>query len=533
MPEDTRLDFTELKERYEASKILFQQKTAKLSTIAAYCRPRDQDYFLDNDDKSDNPQGSLFSYAAANQLIALTNKTILTLIPTNANWFSIGLSDDIMLDENLDEDVKIATNLQLAKITSKILHVFNNSNFRIAFEEWVLNFFTFGYALMKITPDAYLKEVEFDSISNDSFYMEQSPSSKKVSIFIRRKWRVRDWNRENPTKMIEDTDKKSEVFVVTGRVYLGVKKEVKVVDGAEVDVYIPRIAEVVFLEKGQSYLSYNERKTDTGQLVLGRMKPSTGDTYPDGFGSRLLPEAQTINQLTEAGLEIAEWQGHPMFEVSQDADLPNNFAPLSGGILRTDSDTFRNGGGIRPLDIGGNPGVVLQATNDALARLGDSMRLVPATSDVPQFRTATEWAIQEGREKESVGPAIDLAKQELLIPMLKHVIEFLQDMGHIDETVNVKGSAYTLRVSGAEEERDKRSKLLKLEALEERTNVMMQTNPTAIHANIDDDKKIAMIVESLGLQQIMRSPEDKAKIEEQVLQAQQQAQEQQTEQPPQ
>ena len=185
------------------------------------------------------------------------------------------------------------------------------------------------------------------------------------------------------------------------------------------------------------------------------------------------------------------------------------------------------------MDIGGNPGVVLQATNDALARLGDSMRLVPATSDVPQFRTATEWAIQEGREKESVGPAIDLAKQELLIPMLKHVIEFLQDMGHIDETVNVKGSAYTLRVSGAEEERDKRSKLLKLEALEERTNVMMQTNPTAIHANIDDDKKIAMIVESLGLQQIMRSPEDKAKIEEQVLQAQQQAQEQQTEQPPQ
>ena len=200
MPEDTRLDFTELKERYEASKILFQQKTAKLSTIAAYCRPRDQDYFLDNDDKSDNPQGSLFSYAAANQLIALTNKTILTLIPTNANWFSIGLSDDIMLDENLDEDVKIATNLQLAKITSKILHVFNNSNFRIAFEEWVLNFFTFGYALMKITPDAYLKEVEFDSISNDSFYMEQSPSSKKVSIFIRRKWRLlrvwRLWDEE-------------------------------------------------------------------------------------------------------------------------------------------------------------------------------------------------------------------------------------------------------------------------------------------------------------------------------------------------
>ena len=519
MPE--QLDFQKMKTRYQGARTLHESQTAKLATIAAYCRPRDQDYFLSDTYSGDNPEGTLYDYTAPNQLIALTNKAFMTLMPNNANYFTISLTEDALLDESLSDKSKEILEAKLSRITSKLRRFINNSNIRPVFEDSLLNYFTFGYSLIKMTTSTGAKTIEFDSIPNDSFSMEQSPSSKNVSIFMRRKWRVRDWNRENPDKKIDNRDETSFVFIVTGRIYLGVMKE----EINQVVKYLPKVAEVVFQEDGDKYISYKEREVETGQLLLGRMQPATGETYPTGVGGRMLPDAQTLNSLRASSLEITQWQGSPMFEASLDADIPKDFEPGSGRILYTDSDTFRNGGGIKPLEVGGNAGAVLAAINDTTQRIMDTLKLVPSTSEVPQFRTATEWALQQGREEESVGPLIDSAKQELLMPLIRYCLFYAQQMDYIDEKLELDGQFYTLRVTGAEEERDKLSKLRKLEALDERTAIMLQTNPNAVFANIDDDKRMQLIISALDLHQIKRSAEAKEAFEDGVLQAQQPQQE--------
>ena len=517
-------NFQKMKLRYNNARKLYHTQTAKLATVAAYCRPRDQDYFLDNDYSGDNPQGNLYDSTAPNAIRTLADKALMTLMPTNTNWFSIGLAEYVLQDDDIDEDEKEKTQKKLSKTSAKLDAMFNNSNFRSVLTDALVNFYAFGYALIKINPNASTGTFEFDSIANDGYAMEQTPSSKNVSVFMRRKWRVRDWNLANPTKRIESdsVSEESMTHIVTGRIFIGTVKEE--IDG--VVIYRQKVAEVIFQEKDDTYLSYTEKESGTGQLVLGRIQPATGETYPTGIGGRILPEAQTLNKLGEYFLDITQWKATTIFEASLDSEIPDNFKPIPGTIVRTDSDTFKNGGGLRPLDVGGNPGAVLQAINELRGKISDTLNLVQSTSEVPQFRTATEWVLQEAREKETVGPLLDAAKEELLIPVLKHCLKFAQDMGMIDDRLEVSGSYYALTVSGAEEERDKLSKLRRLEALEERTAPIFAINPTAVMVAIDENKKINMIIEALDLHQITRPSEVRKEMEEKIL-AEQQAQEQQ------
>ena len=171
---------------------------------------------------------------------------------------------------------------------------------------------------------------------------------------------------------------------------------------------------------------------------------------------------------------------------------------------------------IRPLEVGGSPGVAFQAIADSQQKIRENMGLMPEAANPGQsVRSATEWIIAEMEARGEADAIMLEVSSEFVQPLLKQSIELNRRAGNLDPRLIVDGEFFDLEIVGDSEKRNKLNTLQKINAFIE-TMERLRAVGAPVHAM----RLARMTAESLDLASAIFSPEEMAAAQEAAQAAQ-------------
>lgn len=427
---------------------------------------------------------------------------------TNPNGFFFELTTG---DMELDDDDNVRLWLQDA--SRRMHNVLNNSNFQTEVHELYLDLCGFGTAAMSIERDPE-KIVRFKTHMIDTVYVSENNLGAIDTVFRDFKWTVHqivgEFGEENvPEKILKllKSPDESKKFNIIHAVY---PKSHKSGGLGYISQYILEEEKAILKEGGFKEFPY----------VVPRWSKTAGEIYGRSPGMTALPEAKTLNKMTETVIKGAQKVVDPPLQVPDDGFM---------GAIRT-----------RPGSINyyraGSPDRVEPFANDARIDFGfqvmDQKRMsIKEAFFVDQLNlkegpqmTATEVLQRTEESMRLLGPVLGRQQSEFLRPLIDRLFEMMV------EQELFKPSPEKLDTKKLEVQYS--SLIAKTQRVNEAQNIMrsfeaagafMQVDPTV--ADIFNLENAAKFVAKLysAPQEVLRSKEEI----EQIRQGRQQAQEEQ------
>lgn len=193
-----------------------------------------------------------------------------------------------------------------------------------------------------------------------------------------------------------------------------------------------------------------EKKFRSCPFIALRWTKASGETYGRGCGLKALSDVRTLNKITEYGLR-ALGLTVPVFTASTDGGYdPSNFKVFPGAVNPVPSN-MSNNPTIQQLQV--SQQVDLQQYNATQLEMNIKKNMFDTTiPNDPNRMTATEINQRAGELMEQLNNAFGRLINEFLYPLVKRIVEILQNFGYIDSELDINrfnGFGYKIKINTA------------------------------------------------------------------------------------
>lgn len=504
-------------ERYNSLKSMRGVLETHLQDVADYTLPRKNNITKTTTpgEKKINPL--LFDSTAphAAELLASALHGILT---NPASLFF----EMVTGNEELDSDDEVR--LWLQKLTLKMHHILNNSNFQTEIHETYIDLIVFGTAPFFIEEDDD-KVVRFSARSIAEAVVDENNKGVIDTIYRLFKWSakniIQEFGKEAVSEQVLKAYEKNspQTFDIIHGVFPRLEDQKATKEGPLSynfgSIYILKDEKFVLKESG-----FREFP-----CPVPRWSKITGEVYGRSPAMTVLPDVKMINAMMKTTIEGAQKQVSPPMMVPDDGFImPLKTTPNGVNYYRSGTTDK-----IMPLVTGARIDFAFQILDDVRKRINagfyiDQLQL----NNGPQM-TATEVMQRRQEQMRLMGPVLGRQHNELLRPMIDRLTGVMIRKNLLPQPIPSK-------LSGAKLDVQYSSEIAKAQRASEGDNIgrvvqgiapFIQTDQTAMD-NIDSDAAVRFVSRIYGApQEIMRTVDEVKQIRKDRAQAQQKASQQQ------
>lgn len=178
-----------------------------------------------------------------------------------------------------------------------------------------------------------------------------------------------------------------------------------------------------------------EKSFKSCPFIALRWTKSSGEVYGRGCGLKALSDIRTLNKIVEYGLR-ALGLSVPVFTACTDGGYdPDNFKLVPGAVNPVPSN-MSNNPTIQQLQV--SQQVDLQQYNATQLEMNIKKNMFDTTiPNDPTKMTATEINQRTGELMEQLNNAFGRLINEFLYPLIKRMVEVLQNFGYIDSELDI------------------------------------------------------------------------------------------------
>jgi hypothetical protein len=393
----------------------------QLSDVYEYFLP--QRNLFDREDKGQKKMDRIFDSTSLTAIQQGASKLQENIAPIWARWATFQPSEQVLklletgdygvsetdIRENLEEQAEI------------VFDYINRSNFGTQFYEAALDLLV-GTATLRIdeTDDDDMPIV-FHSVPQKGIAFEEGPYGTIETHWRRMKVKARLI--ERMWRGFEPSEKVSNVIKSSPDSEIGIHEGV---------VYCPKMKRyygMVWCD-GEDHISWFEDFGISSPWVTGRYTKVAGEVRGRGPAMQTLPDARSLNKAKEFVLQKAAIDLAGMYTATDDGVTnPYNITISPGIVIPVGSNNTSNPS-IQRLDTGTNLALaqfeIQELQNAIKVALFNDLR-----DPTGPVRTATEIAIEARELAKRIGSAFGRLQTEVLVPILKRVVNILTRRGLI------------------------------------------------------------------------------------------------------
>ena len=515
-----RLKPEEVLKRYSASQNKKEQWRGIYEDCYKYALPQRnlyEGYYegkLPGQDKMQN----VFDSTAISSTQRFANRLQANLFPAYKEWCRLEPGNDIPPEKR--------TEVQgvLDEYQKKMFSILRQTNFDLAIGEFLLDL-AVGTAVMLVQPGDSTNPINFTPIPQYLVNLEEGPHGTVDNVYRKFRTRSEALQRQFP----EATFSKELQSYIKDH-------PTKYVDFIEATIFDPTQGDYCYhVIKGKSddptFSSSGPaeeivyKRIDTSPFVVSRYSKVPGEVYGRGPLLTALPDIKTLNKTVELVLKNASLAITGVYTAADDGILnPETVRIVPGAIIPVARNSGPMGASLAPLPRAGDFNIAQIEINDL--RMQIKKILLDESLPPEQFkpRSATEIAERMKELAQNLGSAFGRLITETMIPVVKRVLNIMDEQGLID---------LPLKVNGLEVKLIPVSPLAKAQNLDD-VNSMIQfyeiTNALGPggQASIKPDVIASYIAEKMHIpSEVLTTEEEKQKIQEQSQQMVKQMMEQQ------
>jgi hypothetical protein len=487
--------------------------------LAQYILPNRDDF--DKRSPGDKRNITLLDNSAmmSNELLAGALHGLLT--SPNAQWFELTTGD-----AELDSLDGIRSWLQ--KVTTQMHNIINNSNFQTEVHQYYLDLTCFGTGGMSIEEDEDVV-VRFASRHIKELFVAENNKGKIDEVYRKFDWNIRQLVAEfdeevlklSKTLMKAWEKKSDECYDIIHAVY---PRDVSSKNPNDPRRYVSQY----ILCDVDGAVELKQAFFRELPFVIPRWTKASGEVYGRSPGMNALPDAKTLNKMTETVLTGAQKTVDPPLQLPDDGFImPIKTRP--GGL-----NFYRAGSAdrITPVFADARIDFGFQAMNERRQRIREAFFVDQLQLNQGPQMTATEVNQRTEERMRLLGPILGRQHSEFLRPMIDRVFEIMARRNLIPPAPEALiQSKKNLDVTYS-------SMIAKAQRANDGVNIartMQAVGPFAsvdqsVLDNFDGDKAVREIAKIYGFPQaILRNQKDIEGIREARAQAQQAALQQQQE----
>ena len=515
-----RLKPEEVLKRYSASQNQKEQWRSIYEDCYKYALPQRnlyEGYYegkLPGQDKMQN----VFDSTAISSTQRFANRLQANLFPAYKEWCRLEPGNDIP-PEKRNEVQEVLDEYQ-----KKMFSILRQTNFDLAIGEFLLDL-AVGTAVMLVQPGDSTNPINFTPIPQYLVNLEEGPHGTVDNVYRKFRTRSEALQRQFP----EATFSKELQSYIKDH-------PTKYVDFIEATIFDPTQGDYCYhVIKGKSddttFSSSGPaeeivyKRIDNSPFVVARYSKVPGEVYGRGPLLTALPDIKTLNKTVELVLKNASLAITGVYTAADDGILnPETVRIVPGAIIPVARNSGPMGASLAPLPRAGDFNIAQIEINDL--RMQIKKILLDESLPPEQFkpRSATEIAERMKELAQNLGSAFGRLITETMIPVVKRVLNIMDEQGLID---------LPLKVNGLEIKLIPVSPLAKAQNLDD-VNSMIQfyeiTNALGPggQASIKPDVIASYIAEKMHIpSEVLTTEEEKQQIQEQSQQMVKQMMEQQ------
>ena len=367
----------------------------------------------------------------ANELLAGALHGLLT--NPNAEWFELTTG-------NPEIDALDLVRKWLQKTTTKIHHVMNNSNFQTEVHQNYLDLCCIGTACMSIEEDDE-DVIRYSAKHIKEFFISENHKGKIDEVYREFEWNARQIIGEFGEKAVTEavmkayTKNEDKKFKIIHAVYP------RKIDGLAPKTF--RFASKYILKEDEHELM--ESGFREFPYVVPRWTKASGETYGRSPGMNALPDAKTLNVMTETTLKGAQKTVDPPLQLPDDGFIMP-IVTKPGGL-----NYYRAGSNDRITAVFNDARVDFgfQAMSDRRQRIRESFYVdqLQMGAEGPQM-TATEVLQRTEEKTRLLGPMLGRQQSEFLRPLIDRTFEVMLRKNLIEQPPDaLQGSVVDVQYS--------------------------------------------------------------------------------------
>ena len=453
----------------------------------------------------------------ANELLAGAMHGLLTNPSTT--WFDLTTGDKEL--DRLD-----AVRLWLQKQTRKIHNVMNNSNFQTEVHQYYLDLTCLGTSSMSIEEDDEMI-VRFSTKHIREVYVSENNKGVIDEVYRKFKWNIRAIVAEFGIEVLEMSKSLKTAWEKNTNIKFEIINAVYPRDVADNNFKDSRryISQYIICAENEKQLRLDYYREFP--YVVARWTKAAGEIYGRSPGMIALPDAKTLNKMTETTLKGAQKTVDPPLQLPDDGFIhPIDTRPSGLNYYRSGTNDR-----IEPIFNDARIDFGFQAMQERRQRVREAFFVDQLQLGAGPQMTATEVLQRTEEKMRLLGPMLGRQQAEFLRPMVSRVFEIMSRAGMIDQapealegrTLDVN---YSSMVAKAQRVNDMQTIMQTMQAV----NPFVAADQSVLD-NFNGDIAVRVIAEGYGFpQEILRTEEEIVSLREQRAQAQEQAMQAQQEQ---
>ena len=501
------LSVEEIKKRYKKSESHKELWRSIYEEAYEYALPMRNLYdgYAESNIPGQDKMKRVFDSTAIHSTARFANRIQSSLFPPQQQWCRLEPGLDI------PEDRRIEAQQVLDLYTQKMFGVMNQSGFDLAIGEFLLDL-AVGTAVMLIQPGDETTPIRYSAIPSHHVCFEEGPNGTVDTVYrkLRRPYRVLE--REFPDIKIP-ADMKA-------RYKEDPTKEVELIEATyKEEGYI----HYCILTKEED-IKLVSRELTSFPWVISRYMKASNERYGRGPVLYALPDIKTLNKVVELTLKNASISIGGVFTAVDDGVLnPQAISIVPGAVIGVSSNGGPRGPSLAPLPRSGDNNLSQIVSNDLRVAIRKTLLDESLPPDNMSARSATEIVERMKELSQNLGAAFGRLINETMFPIVRRSLELMDEMGMIDLPLKINGLEVTVNPISPlamASNMDKLSEVMQFMQISQQLGPMGQTllKPDAIGDYIADQ---------LGIPAKLRtSPQERAEMQQEMMQMAQQAMEQ-------
>jgi len=376
---------------------------------------------------------SVFDSTAIHATQRFANRIQSGLFPPYKKWCRLEPGTEI------PEEAKGEFQQSLDKYLDKLFSIIRQSNFDLAIGEFLLDL-AVGTSVMLVQPGDATNPIIFTPIPQYLINLEEGPHGTVDNVYRKFRTRSEALQRQFP----EATFSKELQSYIKDH-------PTKYVDFIEATIFDPTQGDYCYhVIKGKSddptFSSSGPaeeivyKRIDNSPFVVARYSKVPGEVYGRGPLLTALPDIKTLNKTVELVLKNASLAITGVYTAADDGILnPETVRIVPGAIIPVARNSGPMGASLAPLPRAGDFNIAQIEINDL--RMQIKKILLDESLPPEQFkpRSATEIAERMKELAQNLGSAFGRLITETMIPVVKRVLNIMDEQGLIDLPLKVNG----------------------------------------------------------------------------------------------
>lgn len=507
MPE---LSISEIKKRYKRAETHKEQWRSMYEQAYEFCLPMRNlydGYYESSATPGKNKMKNVFDSTAMHSTSRFANRLQSSLFPPQREWCRL------MPGEDIPRERKVEAQQALDFYGKKMFQLMRQTGFDLAMGEFLLDL-AIGTACMLIQPGNETQRIRFTAVPSFQVCFEEGPNGIPDTVYRKLNRPFNVLEKEFPDakipKVLEDKYREDP----TEKVALLEATYTK-------DGYIYYC--ILTMEDNYKLLS---RELKSFPWIISRYMKASNERYGRGPALYALPDILTLNKVTEYTLKNASLSIGGVFTAVDDGVLnPETVSIVPGAILSVSSNGGPRGPSLQPLQRSGDPQMSQIVSGALQANIKKALLDESLPPDNMSARSATEIVERMKELSQNLGSAYGRLISETMTPIVKRTMELMDEMGMIDLPLKINGlevqivPTSPLAMAG---NMDKVNDVLNFLQLSQSLGPVGQTliKPDAVGDYLADLLAIPA--------ELRTTPEERMQVQEQVLDAAQEIENQET-----